>query len=61
MPSFIRKKILQEIRKEQQEQARANTFAITDLIYEKEADSLDVAMEQSIMQAKRTSIEKMSF
>ena len=43
MQSFIRKK---SFREEKQEQARAKTFAVKDLINKKEAYSLDLAMEK---------------
>ena len=39
-------KILQKIRKEKQEQARAKNLAIKDLINDKDAFSLDLAMEK---------------
>ena len=43
---FHQEKILQKIRKEEQEQARAKKLAIKDLINDKEAYSLDLAMEK---------------
>ena len=56
---FHQEKILQKIRKEKQEQARAKKLAIKDLINDKEACSLEWAIkEMSIMVAKRTSIER---
>ena len=59
---FHQEKILQRIRKEKQEQARAKKLAIKDLINDKEACSLKWAIkEMSIMVAKRTSIERYHF
>ena len=43
---FYQEKILQKIRKEKQEQAIAKKLAIKDLINDKEAYSLDLAMEK---------------
>ena len=43
---FHQKKILQKIRKEKQEEARAKKLAIKGLIDDKEASSLDVAMKK---------------
>ena len=43
---FPQEKILQKIRKEIQEQARAKKLAIKDLINDKETYSLDLAMEK---------------
>ena len=43
---FHQRKYLQKIRNEKQEQARAKTLAIKDLINEEEAYSLDLAIEK---------------